>query len=57
MSLHLALANGDLLVQAASIGSVKAAVARLEKPGAKGKLWIVLEISATIVVEVWLSFI
>jgi hypothetical protein len=57
MSLHPALANVDLLVQAASIGSVQTAVARLEKPGAKGKLRIVLEISATIVVEILLSFI
>jgi len=57
MSLHPALANVDLLVQSASIGSVQTAVARLEKPGAKVKLRIVLEISATIVVEVLLSFI
>jgi hypothetical protein len=52
MSLHPPLANVDLLGQAASIGSVRNAVARLEKPGAKGKLRIVLESSATIVVEV-----
>jgi len=57
MSLNPALANVDLLVQAASVGSVQPAVARLEKPGAKRKLRIVLEISATIMVEVLLSFI
>jgi len=52
MSLHAALANVDQLVQAASVGSVQTAVARLEKPGAKGKLRVVLEIFATIIVEV-----
>jgi hypothetical protein len=46
----------DLLFQAASVGCVQTAVARLEKPVAKGKL-LALEISATIVVEVLLSFI
>lgn len=57
MLLHPPLANVDLLVQAGSVGSVRTAVARLEKPGAKGKLRIVLESFATIVVEVLLSFI
>jgi len=57
MSLHPALANVDLLVQAASIGSVQTAVACLENPSAKVKLRIVLKISATIVVEVLSSFI
>jgi len=57
MSLNPALANVDVLVQAASVGSVQTAVAHLATPGAKGKLRIVLEISATIVVEVLLSFV